>query len=323
MSNYLYEYFTFICSRSSASSLLRGNGLKVHNLIDLFRTRALRIKLVAQPLLGQAPRQLKADYPLAHAQHLRIVAQHAALDAEAVVGRDGADALDLVGGDGYAEPRAADEQRAVRLAFCDETRCLCRADRVRSLIVGRVGADVDDLRDARVLFEVLLDGVFVRNAGFLLKVLAGPHVCYSEAAYVAAHGDSPSRCHLEGNGCLRRLCRDGVEGKSAAATWKSRRHRKVFCGFRPGVTGIPPTTPVAQFYSTLVQYGCRCAATGPDRWTVARVNVGRCGGGFPILEIRRVTITLGRQRLHLPRHLMSWEQRGEGKIMRGGTKEEC
>lgn len=69
--------------------------------------------------------------------------------------------------DGHAQPRAADEQRAIGLALCDEARRGGGPDRIGGRVGWVVGADVDDLRDAGVGFEVALDGVFVGYAGFL------------------------------------------------------------------------------------------------------------------------------------------------------------
>lgn len=142
--------------------------LQSSNLVYLLGTAALGVKLVAEPLASQAAGQLDADHALAHAQHLGVVALDAALDAEAVVGRHGADALDLVGGNGDTETSAADEQRAVGLALGDEADGGGGARRVGGLVGGLVGADVDDFRYARVGLKVLLDGVLVADAGFLL-----------------------------------------------------------------------------------------------------------------------------------------------------------
>lgn len=141
--------------------------LQLSNFIDLLRTRAAGVKLVAQPLLRQPPRQLQSDNPLTHAQHLRVVAQHTPLHAEAVVCGDGTNALDLVGCDSDAETGAADEKGTIGLALGDEAGGGGGTGRVGSLVRGVVGADIDDLRDAIVSLEILLDGVLVADASVL------------------------------------------------------------------------------------------------------------------------------------------------------------
>lgn len=157
------------CSLHDSSHLL----LKLGNSINLLRARTALIKDIPQPLLGQPPGQLDSDDPLAHAQDLGVVAQHGPLDAEAVVRGDGADALDLVGGDGDAQPRAADNEGAVGLAFGDELGGGGGAVRVGRLVGRLVAADVDDLGDARVGLEVGLDLVLVGYACVLLGVGSG------------------------------------------------------------------------------------------------------------------------------------------------------
>lgn len=78
-----------------------------------------------------------------------------------------ADALDLVGGNGNAQARSADQQSAVGLAIRDELRRFGSSDRVCGLVAGFFGPDVDDLGDAGVGFEVALDSVLVGYASFL------------------------------------------------------------------------------------------------------------------------------------------------------------
>lgn len=76
------------------------------------------------PLVDELLGQLEADDALAEAQHLRIVGQHAALHAVRVVRGHRPDALDFVGGDGDAQPRAADQEGAVGLYTCDSRQSL-------------------------------------------------------------------------------------------------------------------------------------------------------------------------------------------------------
>lgn len=139
--------------------------LVLHDGIDFFRARALLVKSVVQPLLCQPPRNLYAHDPLAHTQHLRVIAQHSPLDAETVVRGHGPDARDLVRRNGNTQPGAADEQRAVRTTLGHELRRVDGRVRVRGLVVARVDADVDDAGDAGVGFKVGLDLALVAAAG--------------------------------------------------------------------------------------------------------------------------------------------------------------
>lgn len=141
--------------------------LERSNLINLLSTAALRIKLVTEPLGSQSTGKLKANNALTHAKNLGVVALDTTLDAEAVVGGHGTDALDLVGGDGDAQTSAADEQSTVGLALCDEANGGSGAGWVGSLVSGLVGANVNNFAHARVRLKVLLDGILVRDAGFL------------------------------------------------------------------------------------------------------------------------------------------------------------
>lgn len=86
---------------------------------------------------------------------------------------DGADAFDLVGGDGDAQPRAADDKGAVGFALGDELGGGGGAVRVGRLVGRLVAADVDYLGDARVGLEVGFDLVLVGYACVLLGVGGG------------------------------------------------------------------------------------------------------------------------------------------------------
>lgn len=159
--------FSFIETRScdatcpiSPSHTLR-LGLEVADFIDLLGTGTRRVKLVAEPFLGQSAGQLQPNHALAHAQNLGVVAEHASLHAEAVVGCHGADSLDLVRGNGNTEARSAYEERAVGFALRHETSGCRGAQRVSCLVCVFFGADIDDFADAAIGFKVSLDGVFV------------------------------------------------------------------------------------------------------------------------------------------------------------------
>lgn len=68
--------------------------------------------------------------------------------------RDSPDARHLIRRDGHAQPRSADQERAVGLAIADVLGGLDREVRVRCLIAGGQRSDVSDAGDARVGFEV-------------------------------------------------------------------------------------------------------------------------------------------------------------------------
>jgi hypothetical protein len=125
---------------------------------------------MSKPLTRQLPRQLQPDDPLAKAQHLRIIALDAPLNAERVVRCHRADTLDFIRRDGDAQARPADEQRAVGFALGDETRGGGGACWVGCLVVFGVGAYVDDGLDAGIVLEVGFDGVLITEAGLLWKM---------------------------------------------------------------------------------------------------------------------------------------------------------
>lgn len=146
--------------------------LELVNLIHLLGTRTVGIEFVAQPLASQTTRQLEANDTLAHAEDLGIVAEDAALDAEAIMRGDGTNALDFVGRDGNAEASAADQESAVGLALGHETGGSGSAGWIGCLVSGLAGTDVDDFGYTTVGFKVALDGVFIADAGFLWRELS-------------------------------------------------------------------------------------------------------------------------------------------------------
>jgi hypothetical protein len=89
------------------------------NNLHLLATLTPSIESISHPLPDQSSRKLDADDALPETQDLGVVGEHGALDAEAVVGGDGADAGDFVGGDSDAEAGAADENGAVCFAGCN------------------------------------------------------------------------------------------------------------------------------------------------------------------------------------------------------------
>ncbi|KAL7774120.1 hypothetical protein CFE70_005030 [Pyrenophora teres f. teres 0-1] len=151
--------------------------LKLHNRIHLLRTRTRAIKPIPQPLPDEPPGQLDAHDALAHTQHLGIITQHGALDGEAVVRRDGADAGDLVCGNGDPEACSADEEGAVGLARGDELGGCDGNVGVCCFVCGFGHADVGDGGDEGRGREVGFERVFVADAG----VVAAD--CYAEGGW--------------------------------------------------------------------------------------------------------------------------------------------
>lgn len=168
----------------------------LHNSINLLRARALRVKLVPNPLLGQPPRELNTHNALTHAENLSVVAEDGPLNAEGVMRSHGPDARHLVGRDGYTEPCAANEEGPVRFALGNELGGLHGGVRVGSLVVGAVDADIDNAGDTRIGFEICLDFVLVAAAGV-----------------VGAHGDADAAGHC----CLYRGSLGGFK-----AGWRRR-----------------------------------------------------------------------------------------------------
>lgn len=117
-------------SASLTILLLLTLNLILPNDSDLLGTSASRVKDVAEPLLGQSAGQLQANDARTETQHLGVVGENGALDAEAVVCCHGADGGDFVGGDGDAEAwvlvlfnkgAGRCSERLARLAGLDES----------------------------------------------------------------------------------------------------------------------------------------------------------------------------------------------------------
>ena len=83
------------------------------------------------------------------------------------MGGDGTHAADLVGGNGHAQARAANQDGAVDLAGRDELGGADGNVGVGGLVVSAVGADVDDRNNTGVLGKVGLDGLLVADTGVL------------------------------------------------------------------------------------------------------------------------------------------------------------
>lgn len=93
--------------------------------LDLLSTCTALVKGVSEPLLCQATGKLDADDPLTHAEHLSVVGEDSALNGEAVVCRDSANAGNLVGGDrdteAWSQFSSSVESRCIELGR-DHTR---------------------------------------------------------------------------------------------------------------------------------------------------------------------------------------------------------
>jgi len=142
-------------------------GLVVADSLDLGGRAALGVKAVLEPVNGELLGELDADDTLAEAEDLGVVAKDGALDGEGVVGCNGTDAGNLVGGDCDSETGAADEEAAVSLAFLDELGALNGGVGVGGLVVGGVDTDVGDGGDAGVLLEDGLEGIPVGDTGLI------------------------------------------------------------------------------------------------------------------------------------------------------------
>lgn len=70
---------------------------------DLLRAGGPRVKLVPEPIARELACELEPNHARAETQHLRVVGEDRALDAERVVRCHGADAGHLVGRNGDAE----------------------------------------------------------------------------------------------------------------------------------------------------------------------------------------------------------------------------
>lgn len=86
-------------------------------MVDLFGRGGRFIEAQLDPLVDEFLCEFEANDPLAEAQDLGIVGQDAAFDAIRVVGGDGANSLDFVGGDGDTQTGAADQKSAIGLEW--------------------------------------------------------------------------------------------------------------------------------------------------------------------------------------------------------------
>ena len=198
-----------LCRRRRALLGLSELGLVVADALDLGRAGAARVEAVREPVGGELLGQLDADDALAEAEHLGVVGQDGALDGERVVGRHGADARHLVGGDGDAQAGAADEKGPVSLALCHELGGLHGDVRVGGLVGGVGHADVGHGGDEGVRLEEGLEGVLVGDAGV-----------------VAGHGDAEgSLGHFDGLEEVRSLeekLGSGLGSKGCGLFWSGK-----------------------------------------------------------------------------------------------------
>src|SRR5674476_1262158 len=146
--------------------VLLGHFLILGDRADLLGAVAGRIEGVAKPLPREPAGELDADDALAHAEDLGVVGKDRALDRERVVGSHRTDSLYLVGADGNAEPRAADQDRAVGLTGNEKPGCRDGNVGVRR-VLDPADADVDDASYARIVLQVSADGLLVLETGLI------------------------------------------------------------------------------------------------------------------------------------------------------------
>ena len=80
---------------------------------------AAALKLGVEERVHDLEREARAEHARAHGEDVRIVVAAGHLGGVAVAAQGGADALDLVGGDGDADAGAADEDAALALPVRD------------------------------------------------------------------------------------------------------------------------------------------------------------------------------------------------------------
>ncbi len=118
---------------------------------------------VAEPLLREAPGQLEPDDAGAEGEDLRVVREDEALNGEGVMRDRGADPGDLVRGHRDAHAGTADEETAIGLPVRDHAGGGDGDVRVVDVLSG-LKAGVNDLVDARICFEILLQDILVLDA---------------------------------------------------------------------------------------------------------------------------------------------------------------
>src|SRR5699024_7049739 len=159
------------------SGLLEGSVVGADR-VDLGGRGGVGVELEVEPDLDELLGGLEADHALAHGEHLRVVRQHRALHGVQIVGRDRADAGDLVRGDRHAHTGAADQQSPVHLAGGDLLGGRDSDAGVVRAVLSAGHADVADLLD-------LFLGLGPSLVLFLVSV----------SGSVAADGDLPPHGH--------------------------------------------------------------------------------------------------------------------------------
>lgn len=165
--------------------------LVIADALDLGSAGGAWVEDVTEPLLGEVAGQFNAYDALTKAEDLAVVGKDGSLDAEGVHGGGGANALDLVSGDGDTDACAAHEEATVGFAPLDHAGSIdaevrvgwwagegwyggsgCRigtqgeVERKQTLLVGLVvNSNVVDGGDAGVSLEVLLELILVFDAG--------------------------------------------------------------------------------------------------------------------------------------------------------------
>src|SRR5215213_5815185 len=161
------------------------------------------VELVAQPLLDDTVGKFGGDHTLAQAEDLAVVGEYGPLDGVRVVCDDGAYPAHLVGRDGLAQARSAEEHRPVRLTSRDRLGGPYANYRVRGLVVSVCHAEVDDLIDPRIFpqlvpYKVLevdpgIVGADRHHVPFIVHFCAPPSTSVSRSSLISSNYGKDSR----------------------------------------------------------------------------------------------------------------------------------
>ena len=121
---------------------------------------AAALKVRGQEGVHDLERKPRAEHARAHSEDVRVVVAAGHLGRVAVPAQGGADALDLVGGDGDADARAADEDAALAFAARDRARHGLTVDGVVAALLA-VGAEVliGEPELVKMAHDLLLEGI--------------------------------------------------------------------------------------------------------------------------------------------------------------------
>ena len=126
---------------------------------DAARLAAAR-KVRGQEGVHDLEREARAEHACTHGEDVRVVVAAGHLCRVAVPAQGGADALDLVGGDGDADARAADEDAALAFTARDRAGHSLAVDGVVAALLA-VGAEVlvGKAQLVEMAHDLLLEGI--------------------------------------------------------------------------------------------------------------------------------------------------------------------